>query len=34
MKEAIAVNDVAVELHVPNFAKVKQFYSKLGFKVA
>jgi len=26
-------NDVLIELHVPDFEKVKEFYGKLGFKV-
>jgi len=28
-----ARNDVLVELHVPDFEKVKEFYGKLGFEV-
>lgn len=26
-------NNLVIELHVPNFSKVKDFYSKLGFRV-
>ena len=26
-------NDISIELHVPDFAKVKEFYGKLGFEV-
>ncbi len=28
-----AKTDVMIELHVPDFKKVKDFYGKLGFKV-
>ena len=28
-----ALNDVVIELHVPDFEKVKEFYGKLGFKL-
>ena len=28
-----ANNTIQVELHVPDFEKVKEFYGKLGFKV-
>jgi len=28
-----AQNNVLLELHIPDFEKVKQFYGKLGFKV-
>ncbi|MCL5434141.1 MAG: VOC family protein [Candidatus Marsarchaeota archaeon] len=30
----LAQNNIIVELHVPDFGKVKTFYKKLGFKVA
>ena len=26
-------NDTVIELHVPDFEKVKEFYGKLGFRV-
>ncbi len=29
-----AQNSTVVELHIPNFEKAKQYYGKLGFKVA
>ena len=28
-----AQNDILIELHVPDFEKVKEFYGKLGFEV-
>jgi len=28
-----AQNDVLIELHVPDFERVKEFYTKLGFKI-
>lgn len=28
-----ALNDVVIELHVPDFEKVKDFYGKLGFEI-
>lgn len=28
-----AQNDILIELHVPDFEKVKEFYDKLGFEV-
>lgn len=32
MSGQVALTDVILELHVPDFIKVKDFYSKLGFK--
>jgi catechol 2,3-dioxygenase-like lactoylglutathione lyase family enzyme len=32
MAKDVALTDVIVELHVPDFEKVKDFYGKLGFK--
>lgn len=29
----VASNDVVLELHVPDFNKVKEFYGKLGFEI-
>ena len=31
MERKIATTDTIIELHVPDFKKVKEFYSKLGF---
>lgn len=33
MNETSAVNNILIELHVPDFGKVKEFYGKLGFEV-
>lgn len=33
MWEEPAVNNILIELHVPDFEKVKEFYGKLGFEV-
>lgn len=32
MKSKVALSNVIIELHVPDFEKVKDFYGKLGFK--
>jgi catechol 2,3-dioxygenase-like lactoylglutathione lyase family enzyme len=32
-KERVVKNNLVLELHVPDFDKVKNFYSKLGFQV-
>jgi predicted lactoylglutathione lyase len=32
-KEKPVLSDVLIELHVPDFGKVKRFYSAIGFKV-
>ena len=32
MVKKVALTDVIIELHVPDFEKAKRFYSKLGFK--
>lgn len=34
MKEQLPQNNVLIELQVPDFKKVKEFYSRLGFKMA
>lgn len=33
MKNAPAQNNILLELHVPDFKKVKEYYGKLGFEV-
>lgn len=33
MKKDFANNSILLELHVPDFKKVKEFYKKLGFKI-
>lgn len=32
MSKSVALTDVILELHVPSFEKVREFYGKLGFK--